>query len=58
MKVGIVQDKVNFKCIFDERERIYNIQIPESEVCKNLINKPHGRIVDVCLEIVETEGEE
>lgn len=55
MKVGIIQNKVEFKCTYDESKRIFNIQIPESEIRKNLIDKPHGKIVDVYLEIVEVE---
>jgi hypothetical protein len=57
MKVGIIQNKVEFSCTYDERERMFNIQIPESEIRKNLIDKPHGRIVDVFLEIVGVESE-
>lgn len=57
-RVGIIQNKVEFKCIYDARERMFNIQIPESEIRKNLADKPHSRIVDVYLEIVGAESEE
>lgn len=57
-RVGIIQNKVGFKCTYDARERIFNIQIPESEIHENLTDKPHSRIVDVYLEIVGAESEE
>lgn len=58
MRIGIIQNKVEFKCFYDETRMMYNIQIPESEIRKNLVDKPHSRIVDVYLEIVEAESEE
>lgn len=57
MKVGIIQNKVEFKCTYDERQKIFNIQIPEREIRKNLIDKPHSKIVDLYLEIVKAESE-
>lgn len=58
MKVGIVQNKVDFKYTYDERKEMYIIEIPASEIRKNLIDKPNSRIVDVYLEIVGTESED
>ena len=58
MKVGIVQNKVDFKYTYDEGREMYIIEIPASEIRKNLIDKPNSRIVDVYLEIVGIESEE
>ena len=58
MKVGIIQNKVEYKCTYDERQRVFNIQIPEREIRKNLINKPHIKIIDLYLEIAEVESED
>ena len=58
MKVGIVQNKVDFRYTYDERKEMYIIEIPASEIRKNLIDKPNSRIVDVYLEIVGTESED
>lgn len=57
MKIGIIQDKINFKCSYDSAKQTYNIQIPEREIRKYLIDKTHSKIVDVYLEIVEVESE-
>ncbi len=58
MKVGIIQNKVEYKCTYDERQRVFNIQIPEREIRKNLVDKPHSKIIDLYLEIVGVESEE
>ena len=58
MKIGIIQDKIEFKYSYDQTKQTYNIEIPEREIRKCLIDKPHSKIVDVYLEIVGVESEE
>lgn len=58
MKVGIIQDKIDFKYSYNCMKQTYNIEIPEREIRKYLIDKPHSKIVDVYLEIVGVESED
>lgn len=58
MKIGIIQDKIDFKYSYDWTKQTYNIEIPEREIRKYLIDKPHSKIVDVYIEIVGMESEE
>lgn len=57
MRIGIIQDKIDFKYSYDCRKQTYNIEIPEREIRKYSIDKSHSKIVDVYLEITEMKSE-
>lgn len=58
MKIGIIQDKIDFKCSYDCAKQTYSIEIPEREIRKYLIGKSYSKIVDVYLEITEMKSED